>query len=207
MLQVLEASSSDPKILMRHDDVRPDSRVNVNRNSRRYRNSKRFAVHSPLVSSRTSTSIQDHRVPLYHLKGKESRRYTTLNKVDNDLFEIKLEILNRRGVRKVKRPHPEEGVTDLSDYFYECAGKAKVTSKLCTKCRDMNKTPKRYDLYYIDIMEISQQRTIFCVDCMKTIVDSAVTGNLTDIRDELNLLRLLQPNGIYIDPFSVSCGL
>ena len=210
MLQILEATSTDTKIPMRQRDCdschhSSSSRAH-NRNCKRYRHSKRFAVHSPLVSAKAVTAIHDHRIPLYHLKGKESHRYTVVDDSDN-LFEVKLEILNRRAVRKVKRPHPEEHITDLSDYFYECAGKAKVTPKLCTKCRDINKNPKRYDLYYIDIMEISQQRTIFCVDCMKSIVNKTVRGELADVIDELNLLRLLQPHGIYIDPFSVSCGL
>ena len=100
----------------------------------------------------------EHRVPLYHLKGREVE-------------------------------------------------KQQVTSRLCSKCRDGNKSSKRYDLYFIDLIEISQQRTVYCYDCMNGIINDRVKGSISEIRDELNLLRVIQPSGVYVDPFSVSCGL
>ena len=83
-----------------------------------------------------------------------------------------------------------------------------MTSRLCSKCRDGNKSSKRYDdLYFIDLIEISQQRTVYCYDCMNGIINDRVKGSISEIRDELNLLRVIQPSGVYVDPFSVSCGL
>jgi len=209
MLQVIEASNPDHQRSNRsHQESQCDHSITDKHSKRQLRkNSSEEANTSAITSSATTALHYGSRVPLYHLKGREQRKYTEPPLYET-LFDVKLEILNRRAVRKVKRPHPEgDHITDLSDWFYECTGKAKVTSRLCSKCRDGNKSSKRYDLYFIDLIEISQQRTIFCYDCVKMIIDERVQGSMSEIRDELKLLRVIQPNGVYVDPFSVSCGL
>ena len=50
--------------------------------------------------------------------------------------------------------------SEICEYFFESMGKARVTPKLCTECRDVEKSRKRYDYYYVDLAEISQERTV-----------------------------------------------
>ena len=217
MLQVIEASNTDHQkanLSRNYQESHSDQNITDKSPKRRVR---RGSMHRdsgtsafPVSSSAMPVPHHKHRVPLYHLKGREQRKYTdTPGKEPSlSLFDVKLEILNRRAVRKIKRPHPEgDEITELSEWFYECAGKAKVTSRLCSKCRDGNKSSKRYDNYFIDLVEISQQRTVYCDDCMSEIINEQVKGSISEIRDELNLLRVNQPNGVYVDPFSLSCGL
>lgn len=153
--------------------------------------------------------------PLYHLKGRESWKYTDIEELSTDieqlnndpmLFKISLEILNRRSVRQVLRPHHDDEITEIAQYFFECIEKAKVSLKMCTQCRDIDKDRTITDWYFMDLVEISQQRTILCLDCMEGLVKSEVKGTPQDIAEELLELREKQPNGIYMDPFLISCG-
>eukprot|EP00111_Clytia_hemisphaerica_P019488 TCONS_00057486-protein len=148
-------------------------------------------------------------MPLYHLQGKYSPRYQELEDLDNhdvmNLFEISLEILNRRGVRPLLKPL--EGVHNLAEYFFEKIGKANPGAHLCVQCRDYDKDENRTDdFYYMNLMEISKKRTILCSDCMKTVVSTHVTGEVDELLEELENLRKEQPGGVNVDPFLVSCG-
>ena len=117
---------------------------------------------------------------------------------------ISLEVFNRRGVRKVKKPH---ALTDeICQYFFECQGKANVTLKLCVQCRDSEKNRKSNDCYFIDLAEVSQERSIFCKRCLSKLVNKHVIGSYEVILDELLALRKKQPNGVFVDPFALSCG-
>lgn len=41
------------------------------------------------------------------------------------------------------------GTTSMCQYFFVSVGKAKVSPKLCTECRDVTKNRKRYDYLLI----------------------------------------------------------
>ena len=96
--------------------------------------------------------------------------------------------------------------TDICQYFFESVGKAKVTPKLCTECRDVQKNRKRYDFYYIDSVEIAMERSIRCSDCMYQLLKKHVSGSEEVLRQELQYLRCVQPNGVVVDPYLISCG-
>ena len=49
-----------------------------------------------------------------------------------------------------------------------------------------------------DLVEISQNRT-----GMLNLISSRVPR---DVKEKLRRLRLQQPNGVYIDPFLITCG-
>ena len=164
-------------------------------------------------------------VPLHHLKGKETMRYEKVPPVESlDVFKTALELFNRESVRPVKgevvRQHYKG--FDLNDevtpaavrgvhlhmcaYFYECVGKMKTTFKFCTECNGSNESPHLYDNYYIDLVEISRERTVRCSSCMLNLLKEEVHGTDDELVIKLKQLRLLQPHGVLIDPFLVSCG-
>lgn len=145
--------------------------------------------------------------PLYHLRGRETKRYTKIDSMESlDIFSAALELFNRKGVRPMKRPAADDDESEIAPYFFESVGKAKVTPKLCTECRDISKSRKRYDIYYIDLAEISQERNVMCSDCMYKLLKKHIFGREEQIKLELSALRDLQQNGVYIDPFLISCG-
>lgn len=155
--------------------------------------------------------------PLYHLKGKEIWKYIDVEPLDPDeveiltkdpniLFKRSLEVLNRRGVRPLFRPHHDEEITDICRYFFDNIGHARVSVKMCTQCRDISKDRTGKDWYFMDLMEISQQRTILCLECMGEVVKQEVVGTPQDIAQELLDLREKQPHGVYVDPFLITCG-
>ena len=169
--------------------------------------------------------LQQHCItaPLYHLKGKEIIQYEEVKSLDfTNLFEVALELFNRRSVVSVPRKHPktlfyntntasEEGKAhgdtsiNLCRYFFQCAGKMKCTMQLCTYCHDLGKDVNRYDHYYIDLVEISHQRAIRCWTCMYMLLKKNVRGSEEDLRKELKELREKQQHGIRVDPFTFSC--
>ena len=188
--------------------------------------------------------------PLYHLKGKEVVRYEKVKSLHTmDLFEVALELFNRRSLfvvvrndvktsskmdetvgTKTMNEHIEElqsvNVTEnhrnpskihntqvqkaqkvpfkICRYFYECVGKMKVSSQLCTKCRDYGKERDRYDYYYIDLVEISKVRTVRCWNCMYLLLKKNVRGSDQVLREELKVLREEQCRGVTVDPPTIS---
>ena len=88
--------------------------------------------------------------PMHHLKGKERLYYTEVPLLeDMTLFQVGLELFNRKGVRPMmkKNTRSDDETSEICQYFFESAGKAKVTPKLCTECQDIQKNRKRYDYY------------------------------------------------------------
>lgn len=49
---------------------------------------------------------------------------------------------------------------------FECVGCVNVGMRMCVRCRDTGKKKFRKDRYYINKLEIAQQRTILCHGCM-----------------------------------------
>jgi hypothetical protein len=143
-------------------------------------------------------------VPLYHLQGKQSQRYLTLDNTERNSFEVALEVLNRRGVRKVRKPCPV--TNEISQYFYECIGRVQITCRMCVVCRDVHKDHAMIDQYFMDLVEISQERRVLCLNCMINLVNSQVTDEKHTTQNELIALRTQQPRGVYIDPFLITCG-
>ena len=142
--------------------------------------------------------------PLYHLQGRQLQRYLTLdNIVEKNTFEVALEVLNRRGVRKVRKPCPV--TNEISQYFFECIGNVQISCRMCVVCRDTHKEHAT-DRYFVDLVEISEERRVLCLNCMINLVNSQVTSESHITQNELNLLRTQQPRGVYIDPFLITCG-
>lgn len=152
--------------------------------------------------------VDTYMKPLRHLKGREVRRYTNLNELSTNgsRFKMLLEVFNRRAVRPIRKQIGKASVDMLSDYFFECVGQAGVSSRHCTQCCDVNKSHIKYDWYFIDLVEISQERTVLCLDCMTSVVNKHVQGDMNSIKEELNRLRKKQPCGVYIDSYLISCG-
>ena len=146
--------------------------------------------------------------PLYHLRMRTKVMYTNIPLVNElDLFQVALELFNRKGVRNIKKNSDEDFQSnEMCQYFFQSVGKAKVTPKLCTECRDVQKHRFRYDYYYMDLVEISQERRVMCSDCMYQLLKEHISGTETELRNELTELRQQQPNGVLVDPFLISCG-
>ena len=122
--------------------------------------------------------------------------------------------MNRRGVRDILKPLNTNNGTatqQLAQYFFENVGEVNVSMRLCVQCRDIGKYKKKYDQYYINLMEITTNnvRTILCSKCMSDLVQMNV-GSSSDLRGELikqlDILRNQQPHGVVVDPFLVTCG-
>ena len=153
--------------------------------------------------------------PLYHLEGRYSPRYqqnADFN-TDSDFFDVSLELMNRRGVRKTLKPL--NGATQrMAKYFFEKVGKVNVVMRLCVKCRDVGKKKGELDHYFIDLMEIAmnEERTVLCSKCMEDLmrlnVQTSSTGvdEIDEILIELEVLRNEQPHGIVVNPFLITCG-
>ena len=169
---------------------------------------------SHLVPAYRNSANRDFRftphfpTPLYHLKLRSKIVYTSLPLVDQlNLFQVALELFNRKGVRKIKKDSDDDCQSDeMCHYFFQSVGKAKVSPKLCTECRDMQKNRFRYDYYYVDLVEISQERTVVCSDCMYQLLRKHISGTEADLRSQLKDFRQQQPHGVLVDPFLVSCG-
>ena len=145
--------------------------------------------------------------PLNHLKGRKTRHYVDVLPIEVlDLFQVALEIYNRKGVRPMKKSCIETTLTTICSYFYECVGKVKVSMKSCTDCRDTEKQRHMYDYYYMNLVEISQERTVRCSNCMYLFLKKHIHGSQSKLREELEFLRLGQTDGVLVDPFSISCG-
>ena len=122
--------------------------------------------------------------------------------------------MNRRGVRDILEPlitNSSTSTQQLAQYFFEKVGEVNVSMRLCVQCRDIGKCKKKYDQYFIDLMEITtnNERTILCSKCMSDLVQMNM-GSSSDLRDELikqlDILRNQQPHGVVVDPFLATCG-
>ena len=155
--------------------------------------------------------------PLNHLRGKGSFKYIGRNIPSISCHKIllcdSLELFNRSGVRPLLKTLNKsmdvtlahhKNITEIARYFFECIGRVKVTLRFCIQCIDGQKHRSMFDWYFIDISEISQQRTILCLSCMNDLLRKYVHG--TDVMGRLIELRRQQPNGVYVDPFLISCG-
>ena len=161
--------------------------------------------------------------PLYHLKGREVIRYEQVTPLHNmSIFDVALELFNRRSVLVVVKKiwervaQPEDHVessgalvethsesSQLCRYFYECKGKMKASLKVCTSCRDVEKERVAFDWYYIDLVEISQQRRVRCRKCMYALLKRNVHGSNEHLLEELKELRDEQSCGVSVDPFTM----
>lgn len=147
--------------------------------------------------------------PLYHLKGRYTPRYVKdimVLDTESDLLTMTLELLNRRGVRETLKPL--KGVTHLAPYFFEQVGSVNPALRLCVQCGDEGKRRGSVDRYFVDLVEVTANRTILCSQCMMSLVRMNI--NNVDGRDELlnelHLLREQQTDGIVVDPFLITCG-
>ena len=120
------------------------------------------------------------------------------------MFEVSLEVLNRRSVRNVNKKL--DNISEIAEYFFEKIGKANVKCHLCVQCKDYDKDNNSTDDYYMNLMEIARERTILCTGCMRDVIYEHVVGSEEEICSELKQLRIKQPNGVNVDPFLVSCG-
>lgn len=146
-------------------------------------------------------------VPLYHLRGKEELCYTNVPPVETlDIFQVSLELFNRKGVRPMKIDDANNDMTDICQYFFYSVGKAKVTPKFCSECRGVPKQRRKYALYYVNLVEIARERTARCSTCMYQLLREHVIGEEEEMREELHLMRALHPNGVLVNPFLISCG-
>ena len=96
---------------------------------------------------------------------------------------------------------------DICQYFFECVACFITRFQYCTKCRDIGKQKDAHDYYYINLVEITQERTVVCSNCMYHLLKKYVHGTEEFLREELRLVRLKQSNGVLVDPFLISCGL
>ena len=153
-----------------------------------------------------------YETPLYHLKGRQIWKYAAGESIElmqqyakpvDKMFAMRLEILNRRGVRKVRKQGGP--VTHLASYFYECIGELNTGFRQCVICNDIGKD-WHTDFYYMDFVEICQVRTVLCRLCMASLVDLHVSCDTSDVSTELNGLRQHQPYGVYVNSFLISCG-
>lgn len=153
-----------------------------------------------------------YETPLYRLKGRQMWKYSSSDestrllqyaKPAETIFSMRLEILNRRGVRKVRKQGGP--VTHLATYFYECIGELNTGFRQCVICSDIGKDWYT-DYYYMDLVEICQMRTVLCRMCMDSLVNLHVSRDMNDVNVELEGLRTQQPHGVYIDSFLITCG-
>jgi len=147
--------------------------------------------------------------PLWHLKQKNALKYegNVSAVIDHsDEIEIMLEVYNRKSVRKPKQPLANQRHIWLSESFFEDVGLANITFSLCSNCKDVGKNKEVLESYYVDMAEISQQRTTLCYPCMKEFLKENLRVELAELKDELKDLREAQISGIHIDPFLISCG-
>ena len=181
------------------------------------KNSKQeWSIPLPITVLNLATYQPKPPQPLNHLRGKDIFKYVGEDMLNNScnklLLSDSLEVYNRSGVRPLnkplngplERPLGNQEITEIAQYFFECIGKAKVVLRFCTQCMDDEKQRNMFDWYFIDITEISQQRTILCLTCMNDLLRKYVHGK--DVMGRLMELRRQQPNGVYVDPFLISCG-
>ena len=155
-----------------------------------------------------SKQPESFKKPLYHLRGRQMMKYihqpTENNDKPQDDFSIDLELFNRHSVCAVQKPCGT--LKRLSSYFYKCIGRSNTSMKLCTVCRDVEKEWQSTDCYYMDFAEITRERTVLCRGCMANLISLCVPPTLCGIQTELEQVRMAQPEGVYVDPFLITCG-
>ena len=182
--------------------------------SKRY-HSRRVSIQPKVIKKKinidlTNNKPKSFKAPLYHLQGRHRRYYVnctldTPEETEQCMFKMALEIMNRRSVRKLKKqgcPFTDS----VSEYFYVCIGEVRVALKECIMCRDQGKERNSTDFYFMDLVEISKDRTILCSRCFSTLMSFHVPLDYASMKNELLNLREKQPEGVYVDPFLITCG-
>uniref|UniRef100_A0A7M5XEX3 Uncharacterized protein n=1 Tax=Clytia hemisphaerica TaxID=252671 RepID=A0A7M5XEX3_9CNID len=187
----------------------------VGENSSKRYQSRRVSIQPKAVKKRinidlTNNKPKSFKAPLYHLQGRHGRHYVNCTletpvETKQCMFRMALEIMNRRSVRKLKKPGCPFTDT-VSEYFYVCIGEVSVALKGCIMCRDQGKERNGMDFYFMDLVEISKDRTILCVGCFSNLVSFHVPMDYLSMKNELLDLREKQPEGVYVDPFLITCG-
>ena len=107
-------------------------------------------------------------------------------------FAEALELLNRRNLKFHINETSTAEKKFICRYFWQCKGKVCARQQLCTTCRDVGKVKSCEELYYIDIMEIAQSRSILCTRCMDALLLRTVGTNDELINAELKQFRDVQ---------------
>ena len=158
---------------------------------------------SPTIDIRVPPSML---TPLTHLKGRERMRYTVPSPIEKmDLFQVALELFNRKGVRPM-RNMDDDCAPEICAYFYECVGRMKRKFQWCVQCGDREREFLGYDYYYVDLVEIAQSRGARCSGCMYRVLKQNIQGSETALRQGLRYLRVEQPDGVLVHPFLITCG-
>lgn len=207
MIYIDSCNYDFPSSREEHGDV-----AHSRRGSRRRTDPK---ISDPVTPVSMLQMKHEYRKPLRHLQGKEKMMYLDCMDInteegveqnEQDHFQFALELFNRKAVRKFLKAHPENPppVSEMCEYFFDSVGRAKATFKLCVECRDIRKPKSNVDEYFMNLVEISQQRTILCFGCMTALINRNV--NVENLTEDLMKWRKLQPNGILVDPYLLSCG-
>ena len=72
---------------------------------------------------------------------------------------------------------------------WECKGKIRVSLQLCVSCKDIGKKRSGSDMYYLDVLEVKQYRTILCKGCLGQIIHTNVGDSLSEIEENLKNLQ------------------
>ena len=126
---------------------------------------------------------------------------------DNELFNLCLELYNRRGVRPLKKKCSFLDSVYVCEYYWESKGSVSATQQLCTACRDIAKARNCSDEYFIDLMEINMYRNILCKPCIGRMLKDSIGCKRESIVNELKIRRKEQgSNGLVVDPRLVQHG-
>ena len=102
--------------------------------------------------------------------GEEERNFLS-HFTSKEAFDAALELYNNQQVEiHVGLPRHVAGRTVTDNRRWECKGKIRVSFQLCVMCRDVGKLRCRTDRYYLDVIEVCQNRTILCQGCLEKLV-------------------------------------
>jgi len=127
--------------------------------------------------------------PKYSISSSNFIRYLYDTK---GLFNHALEVFNRL------QCHKFQGGWKTHGPFFECKGAIRVSQRMCTRCRDVDKLITRTDLYYVDMTERIKERTVLCHGCLGIILKRYIGSNENQILDALKYYRKAQKTGIVV---------
>lgn len=104
-------------------------------------------------------------------------------------FSVALEVMNRRAVKRISKEN--KGLEDVwyCDYLWEYKGHVTAGQQFCIICRDIGKPRNMLEKYYMDTVELKQERSILCHGCMGRMLKENVGNDIQKLRLELNNLR------------------
>jgi len=108
------------------------------------------------------------------------------------IFELALELYNRKGVRKIHKASGEnaqESISWFAAWHWESNGGVRAAQQLCVQCRDLGKKKNQIETYYMNKMEVAKCRTILCRTCMGILLKNEIGDCEEKIMEQLKLLR------------------